>query len=180
MLDGLVAQVHVRDGDRVRAGDVLAEMEDFEYRAAVNAARAQYNAARLKVNRALASGDGSEAGVQGIEAEYWNSELARAEQRLEHTKLRAPFEGTVVGPNLDTAAGQRVQAGDPPLADVVDTTHARVDIAVDESDLPLLTTEQQAAVKFESFPTQTFAGTLAFTSPAGVTFRIVLLYVSAR
>src|SRR5207248_248456 len=41
-VDGVVARVYVREGDQVKAGTILADLEDWDYRSALASAEAKY------------------------------------------------------------------------------------------------------------------------------------------
>jgi RND family efflux transporter MFP subunit len=156
--------VLVREGDRVTRGTVLAEMEDWDYRGALASAEAKRNAALAGMNRALAANDGAEAGIQRVQADYWTSEVARARERLDHTKFRSPIDGVVATAHVEDMVGHHLAVGDP-FAQVVDTSHAQVDVAIDASDVPLVRDGDGASVKVEGYPTQRFAGAVAVVSP---------------
>ena len=70
-LKGGSAKVFVHEGEAVKQGQVLAEMDAWERRSAVAAAEAKYQAALLQMNHALATNDGGEAGIQRVQADYW-------------------------------------------------------------------------------------------------------------
>ena len=72
-VEGTVKQVYAKEGQQVKQGDVLADMEDWDYRAGLAAAQAKLNAANSAMNQALAGNEGSEAGVQRVQVEYWRS-----------------------------------------------------------------------------------------------------------
>src|ERR1700676_3294431 len=59
--EGVVAKVYVHEGENVTRGQVLAEMNAWDYRSALAAAEAKYQTAVLQMNHLLASNDGSEA-----------------------------------------------------------------------------------------------------------------------
>src|SRR4029077_16294653 len=44
-VDGVVKKIYVHEGDAVHAGTILADLEDWDYRAAVDAAKARYESA---------------------------------------------------------------------------------------------------------------------------------------
>jgi RND family efflux transporter MFP subunit len=163
-VEGVVRNVYVREGDHVAKGTVLADMNDWDYRAALAAAQAKRDTALAAMNRALAANDGTEAGMQRVQAEYWTAETARAQERLERTRLRSPIEGVVATPHIETLTGTKLAAGDT-LAKVINTSHASVDVAVDETDVPLLEPGQKAAVKLDGFPTRRFLGQVQIVSP---------------
>ena len=164
--EGTVAKVFVHEGDVVKRGQILAEMDAWELRSAVAAAEAKYQAALLQMNHSLATNDGAEGGVQRVQADYWKGEVANTQELLSRAKLRSPIDGVVATPHIDTFAGRRLQFGDT-FAEVVDTSSAVVDVAIDASDLSLLRTGENAAIKLNSYPTRTFHGQVAIVSPKG-------------
>jgi len=163
-VDGVIGKVLVHEGDRVSKGTVLAEMDDWDYRAALAATQAKYASALASMNKALAASDGTEAGIQRVQADYWKAEVTRAQERLDHTKLRSPIDGVVSTPHVETFAGRKLEEGDN-FAEVVDTSKARVDVGVDEGDIPLVRAGAYAAVKLESFPLRKFRGDVVRVSP---------------
>lgn len=164
--EGVIGQVFVHEGEAVRQGQVLAEMDDWDRRAAVAAAGAKYQAAVLQMNHALAANDGAEAGVQRVQADYWKAEVAHAQELLSRAQLRSPIDGVVATPHVDTFAGRRLQLGDT-FAEIVDTSSAIVDVAIDSSDVGLLRTGETAAVKLDGYPARTFHGKVVTVSPKG-------------
>ncbi|MGH9603052.1 MAG: efflux RND transporter periplasmic adaptor subunit [Terriglobales bacterium] len=163
-VEGVVRQVYVREGDDVSRGTVLADLEDWDYRAALAAAEAKRGEAIALANRALASNDGTEAGIQRVQADYWAAEVARARERLERTHLRSPIDGVVTTPRIENLVGRHLEYGDT-FAEVADTRSATVDVAVADSDVPLLEPGEAAVVKLDAFPTHTFKGKLEVISP---------------
>lgn len=51
------------------------------------------------------------------------------------------------------------------VAEVVDTSRAIVDVAIDADDVLLLHPGEKASIKLEGFPTRTFHGEVAVVSP---------------
>ena len=113
-VSGRIAKLHVRLGDRVRAGATLATLEDREAKAQVAAAAAQARAAeaqlalagdaKARVETLVQAGAQAQAtGVQTskqhdlaaaqLDAARAQGELARS--YLESHVLRAPFDGTI-------------------------------------------------------------------------------------
>ncbi len=161
---GLVQTVNVREGDAVKQGAVLASLADWQYRSELAAAQAKYETAVSRMNRALAANDGTEAGIERVQADYWTTEVARARERLEKTQLRSPIDGLVATPHVEDLVGRDLKPGDT-FAEVVDTSQASVDVAIDEHDVSLLRPGETAAVKLEGFPTRTFRGEVTVVSP---------------
>ncbi len=168
-VDGVINKVYVSEGEEVQRGEVLADLEDWNYRTELAAAQAKYGTALSQMNRALAANDGTEAGIQRAQAAYWQSEVERARDKLDRTHLRAPFDGWVTTPRVQDLAGRSLKAGDL-FAEIVDRSQAMVDVAIEEQDAPLLRTGTAAAVKLESFPLRTFHGSVAVVSPKAQVF----------
>ena len=163
-VEGVVRQVYVREGQRVKQGDILADLEDWQYRSALAQAEAKYETANSEMNRALASNDGTAAGIARVQAAYWGSEVQRAKERLEKTHLRTPIDGFVASPHVEDFTGRHLDAGDN-FAQVANNSQATVDIAIDERDVALLQQDAKAAVKLEGLPLRTFGGTVGVVSP---------------
>lgn len=165
--EGVIQSVDVHEGDTVRKGAPIAELEDWEYRSALAGAKAKYDSTMAQMNRALATGDGSEAGIERAQADYWNSEVARAEQRLAKTTIRSPIDGVIATPQMENLVGHKVKEGES-FADIVDNSEELVDVTVAETDVALLKPGQKANLKLDGFPERTFHGRVAVVSPQGI------------
>jgi multidrug resistance efflux pump len=163
----VVTRVYVREGDHVTHDQVIADLAGWEARAALAQAEAKYQTALLQMNHSLATNDGSTAGVQRVEADFWKSEVARDKELLDKTHLRSPIDGLVATPHVENMVGRRLQYGDS-FAEIVDTSRAIVDVAVDDTDTGLLRAGSRASVKLNSFPTRIFRGDVTVVSPRGI------------
>ena len=166
-VEGVVGKIYVHEGDRVARGAILADMNDWDFRTALASTQAKYASALSAMNHALASNDGMEAGIQKVQADYWRAEVERARERLDRTHLRSPIDGLVSTPHVETLVGRKLDVGDT-FAQVVDASRATVDVALDETDVPLVKNGNYAALKLESFPTHKFRGNVARVSPVSV------------
>jgi RND family efflux transporter MFP subunit len=163
-VDGVVKNVFIREGNFVRQGVVLAELEDWNYRADLADAQAKYAEAMATMNRALAQNDGTLAGTERVKVDYFKSELARARERLERTSIRAPFDGIVTTAQVRNSVGRRLMHGDT-FAEIIETSPVTADVAIPEEDATLLRSGETAAIKLESFPLETFRGDVTVISP---------------
>jgi multidrug efflux system membrane fusion protein len=161
-----VKQVAVKEGDRIRKGAVIGALEDWDYRSALAAARAKRETAIALMNRALAANDGTEAGIQQAQADYWTAEVARAEERLNRTLVRSPIDGVVATPHMENLVGRKLKLGET-FADIVDNSQALVDLTIDQTDIGLVAAGQKARVKLDGFPARTFPGEVVVISPLG-------------
>lgn len=163
-VEGVIRQVNVREGEVVKKGTVLASLEDWEFQSALAAAKAKYETAVSLMDRALAGSDGTEAGIQRAQADYWQSEVARAQQLLNETVVRSPLDGVVATPQIENLIGRKLKFGDT-FAEIVDNSHALVDIRVDDVDIALVHSGEKVSIKLDGFPAQTFRGEVVVVSP---------------
>ena len=161
--EGVVSKVFVREGQRVHEGQILAEMESWNSRSALAETQSRYESAMMRMNHALAVNDGSTAGAERVQSDYWKAELSRARELLEKSKLRSPIDGIVSTPHVDSFAGRKLAPGDS-FAEVVDASRAIVDVAIEDEDAGLLKDGQNASVKLNSYPARTFHGQVAVVS----------------
>jgi RND family efflux transporter MFP subunit len=165
-VEGVVKLVTVKEGDRVRKGAVMGALEDWDHRSALAAARAKRETAIALMNRALAANDGTEAGIQQAQADYWTTEVARAEERLNRTLVRSPIDGVVATPHMENLVGRKLKLSET-FADIVDNSQALVDLTIDQTDIGLVAAGQKARVKLDGFPARTFPGEVVVISPLG-------------
>ena len=158
----LVAR-HVELGQRVKAGQLLAEIEAQDLRLSVDSARAQLHAAQT--NRDLAAADfkrykelRDKEFISGAELEHRESALKSAQAQLEqaqaalasqgnqlsYSKLFADKAGVITG--LDAEVGQVVSAGTPVIRLAHDGQRDAV-FAVPEDRLDAIKPGQTVKVK---------------------------------
>jgi GAF domain-containing protein len=162
-VDGNVAAVFAREGQRVTAGDVLGSMSDWQWRMDLASSEAHYRAAMLTMQGDLERG-APQAGADRAQVEYLRVEAERARHRVESTQLRSPLDGIVVTPNLEDAAGEHLDAG-AAFAQVLDLSSAVVDIAIPQRDAALLQPGERAAIKLDSYPQRSWHGSVSVVSP---------------
>ncbi len=97
---GSVQQLLVKEGDRVKSGQVVAKLDPKDYQILVNDRKATYDKARKNFNRAkelVDKGHISKADYDRLEAEFKNARAAleKVRQDLDYTVLKAPFAGIV-------------------------------------------------------------------------------------
>jgi RND family efflux transporter MFP subunit len=175
--DGVISKVLVKEGQIVRAGQVVAEMEDWNAQSGVAEAQSRYQSALLQMNQALATNDGTTAGEQRVQAAYWKGELDRAQELLDHSQLRSPIDGAIATPHVADFVGRKLGRGDS-FAEVVDTSRAIVDVAASDTDAGLLQVGEEASVKLNSYPARTFHGEVAIVSPKATSVQDAAVFYS--
>lgn len=133
---GQIKRIYVREGDYVRQGTLLAELDDADYRLGVEALQIQYNQlkkeverTRLLFNQKSISANDYEKAVAGLR--QLGVQLQVNKNKLAYTRLYAPTNGYVQSVNFSPA--EMVDAGTA-LFTLLDVSHMEVvaDIPVDE------------------------------------------------
>ena len=191
---GEVKAFTVREGDAVKAGQVLARIDPVEYQNRWEQAREQADAARAQrdiaqrqwdTNQALvAQGfiakvalDNSQASLQAAQASYRaavaGAEVAR--KALDDASLRAPFDG-VVASRL-AQAGERVGV-DVKLLELVDPSQLEVEVALSASDSVDVRIGQVAQLQVEDRPDTLTARVKRISPSAQAGSRSVLVFLA--
>lgn len=93
------------------------------------------------------------------------ADLALAEEAFEKTRIRAPFDGTVL--NIFAHVGETAAPGpEAPLIVFGDLSNMRVRAEVEERDVAKVRIGQKAVVKADAFPNQEFEGVVTEISGA--------------
>jgi HlyD family secretion protein len=121
-------------------------------------------AARLAIDEAHADLDSGEAFVARSEAAVVQTEAAveQAEINVEHTIIRSPIDGMVIDRDVDVGQALAASVQSPILFRIAaDLTRMQVQVDVDESDVGGLTPGEPVTFDVESYPDETFHGTLS-------------------
>ncbi len=180
-LDGRILKVHVKLGDHVKKGTVLAEMAVpslAEAQAAYLTSNAAVLAAKKNEDRETALYEKSLTTARELElaqAEHTRAkaEVAAARARLEALgvsgggiggaiRLTAPIDGTIVQRNA--VLGAFVSMSQNAFV-IADTTKLVAQLDVHESDLPYLNLESEVVFNADSLPGRTFKGKLTYVDP---------------
>ena len=194
---GRMIEIKVSEGERVMAGDLLARLDDRNYAAELEAARARLELAQLEAERAESLFERDAAPKQKADLAVSEMKVAeaafdQAEKAFEETRLRAPIDGIVAKVLVEDIVN--VQAKQTILI-IQDISKFRVEANLPETlggqTRPGLTIEERNQLlkpevilsflpersfraQIEEFSvmadpaTRTFSGTFLFESPADV------------
>jgi multidrug efflux system membrane fusion protein len=178
---GRLADVLVREGDRVTEGQVLARFETTELQAKANERQSALDAARADArwtardrndketlaNRNIVSQ--SAADQARATAENRASMVSVAEAQLEVAKknladaeVKAPFDG-VVGERIANQ-GESLPI-DGKILTLLDTSHVEIAAQMPAADVVRMKVGQPATVTLEGFGDRTFSGQIKRISP---------------
>ncbi len=151
--DGFLKAVHVRPGDSVRAGQVLAEMADQDlllerqrWASELAQQESAYAAATARTDRA-------QMVTALARADQARAQLARTEAQIQRATLVAPFDGIVLQGDLSQSIGAPLERGKPLLTVAPDARY-RIVVEIDERDVAAVAVGQRGALSLASQPWQ--------------------------
>jgi Barrel-sandwich domain of CusB or HlyD membrane-fusion len=147
----------VRNGDTVKAGDVLAVLDGRTHRMEQSALEAELAAAGKKRDSSLAAGNVADAQMAKKDCQRIESRLELVRQQLNELEIRAPVDGVVVSGDLDTAEGVSLTLGQT-LFEIGPLDRIRAEILVPETDIRHVRNEADVRVRLESWPFATWTG----------------------
>jgi RND family efflux transporter MFP subunit len=166
---GRIAEIPAKEGDKVKAGDVLMRLDDTEAKANLTKAEADLQWETAELERISKLADQSIASRQALQRQIAKqataeAAVAAARQRLSEMTLRAPLDGEVI--RLDGNVGEVVRQGDV-VAWIGQCCPMRIEAEVDEEDIPRVQRGQAVLVKADAFPNRVFAAKVASITPKG-------------
>ncbi len=159
LVDGVVAAVVHREGDRVAAGEVIATLKDESYVADLATARAALAIAESDISHARQESDAGAVFDAERQRDEARARIDLAQTRLAWTRLRAPAPGVIVTARIEERVGQLLARG-AELCVVADVQDVTAEIAIPESDASLVHPGQHATLKFNTYPGRTFGGSV--------------------
>jgi RND family efflux transporter MFP subunit len=194
-VSGTVKNIVVRVGSRVRAGQLLAELDSSDYELRLQQAESELLQGKARARNADVNYDRTRTlyekrstSLSDLDAARMASEAANAtvqtlEKQLElarmqlnYTKITAPLAGAIAEVHVEV--NENVQAGMPIIL-LTSGSHIEVKVSIPEILISLIEEEKKVPVKFDAVPDKEF---LANVSEIGVkstglatTFPVTLL-----
>jgi RND family efflux transporter MFP subunit len=165
--DGLVEQVRVHEGDHVKKGDTLIQLDSRRAQAAlartearVALAEAQFSRIRELVKQATVSHE--EADQKEAELKVAQADLNVAKQDLWEMQIISPIDGTVG--DLSVRAGERVSR-EQTLVTVVESGALKFYASIPSSELAVWAVGQPVTVRLDIYPKRSFAAQISRIAP---------------
>lgn len=194
---GVLEKLHVTVGDRVTAGQLLAELDRVAYAmeveradASLRDAAAERIYAEVEHARVRQLADRSAASAAELSAADRLVATTRAREReaaanleaarvqLGYTSIRAPIDGVIA--SVSTQEGETVAASfaAPTFLTIVDLDRLEVWAYVDETDIGRIEVGQQARFTVDTYPDETFHGRVTAVRPTAELRDNVVNYVT--
>ena len=157
MVDGTVERVAVREGSRVRRGDVLAVLRATSLAADRQGIAADAVTADRLASLAASRGDAAEERLHRIRGEALRRELAILDEELSLTTVRAPAPGLVLTPRMEERTGTSLAEGDQLLL-LGRTDTLELEFGVPQQDILRVRQGQTVRLRVDALPSRTFEG----------------------
>ncbi len=179
---GIVKKLLVDYGDRVKKGQLLAQLDKVEIEAQVEQSRAALEAAQANLSSSKADSERAKVDAEGPDVPLLKRAYDRAvnmakdgvvsTSALEDAQKNYEIEGIVLSRDVqmgDAVSSILVLGSSATLVmNLGDTSEVYVKGKVDESDIGKVYLGQRARIKVESFKDKTFDGKVTKISPMGV------------
>jgi len=162
--DGYVASASHRAGDVVRAGTVLATLDDRELKLEYYkwaSQRAQYS---KQYQDASAQHDRAQSNITLAQVQQAEAQMNLLAEQLTRTQIAAPFEGLVVSGDLSQSLGTATKRGQV-LFEVSPLNAYRVVLEVDEGEITSVVAGQKGTLLLTSIPGEAFPLTVTRVTP---------------
>jgi membrane fusion protein (multidrug efflux system) len=136
-ISGTLEEILVREGQKVKKGDILARLDDEDYRIAVDRAKSAFELAKAEYERdkaiyakgviPTAELDSNKTRMETARADYENAQL-----QLSRCIITSPMQGVVR--RLDAKVGLQLAVGDP-LAEIIEIDRVKAVVGIPESDV---------------------------------------------
>ena len=181
-IPGRLEYLGVSEGSRVKQGEIIARIESGDYAAALASAQAtlaQYEAQLAQAKRTYVRAqalrkDGlnsvndledasTQVDVLSAQVTAGKAQVRLAEVNLENTRVRAPFDGTVL--RKDAEVGEIVAPSSAgggltrtAIVTMADLTTLEVEVDVNEAYIAQIRNGQRCTITLDAYPDTSFAG----------------------
>lgn len=165
--DGFVAEARVKAGDVVHKGQLMARLDDHELKLELLKWRSEREQYLRKAQQALANMDRAGVKVLDAQVEQAQSQVQLVEDKLQRTRLEAPFDGLIVSGDLSQLVGTPVEQGKV-LFSTAPLDAFRVVLQVDERDIDALVPGQLGMLVLSGLPSERFRFKVRQITPVAV------------
>ncbi len=162
--DGYIAKSLVKPGDRVAAGQVLAEFELEGAQLERRRLEAELSQAESAFGDALGKRDRAQLAIQQARIDQARARLDLVLRDLDKARITAPFSGVVLSGDLSRSVGSPVKRGDP-LMTLAPDEGFRLMLWVDERDVGYVKLDQPGRLLLAAAPHDALALKVSRVTP---------------
>ncbi len=162
--DGFIAQAPARAGDRVRAGDLLAAMDERDLELERVKAVAETEKLTQRQQEAVSKHDRASTAVLAAQVAQAQAAQALAQDRLARARIVSGLDGIVVSGDLSQMLGSPVERGHL-LFEIAPLDRFRLAILVNEEGVRWVTPGQKGTLRLASLPGRLLRFTVVGRTP---------------
>jgi Barrel-sandwich domain of CusB or HlyD membrane-fusion len=163
--DGVLARAHVKPGDHVAKGQIVAELDGKDIGWKLADVRSRLNSLTKKRDQALAAENMSETQLASLEMASLEVERGLLVYQSENLLMRSPLDGVIITGDLAQSEGVPVQRGQR-LFDIAPIDTFTVQIAVPAAEISHVEPGMPVSVRLESETDFQQTGMLESLEPA--------------
>lgn len=169
VVQGRIIKFHKNEGDIVHQGDILAELDKDQAKAALEALLAQESFLAQEVKRQKTLIEKKFTSVEKLEDRQSQYEKIKADikafrKNIDEYTLKAPKDGIII--RRENEIGEVLQPGKP-IYWIGEPSILRINGEIDEESLPALKKGQKVFIKADAYPKQHFDGIVEDITPLG-------------
>ncbi|WP_188885303.1 efflux RND transporter periplasmic adaptor subunit [Amphritea balenae] len=170
-VDGFLKSINVKAGDRVSQGQLLATLDESEFRLQLEQVSNDLKVADKQHRLALSQLNYSEAQQFALQRDIAEIDIRLLEQQLSRLELKAPISGQIISGDMGRASGTAVERGQA-LFEMAPVGDYRVVFNVDETDIRYVAKGQKGEILLSglgntSFPVEIDRVSSIFTPDQG-------------
>jgi membrane fusion protein (multidrug efflux system) len=167
-LGGTVTEVLLKEGDRIKKGDVLARIEATDYKIALDRAEAAYRLAQSEYLRDKSIYEKGVIPTSALEAKKTTMQTARADYEnakllYSRTTVTSPMNGVIR--RMDAKVGLQLSPGDP-IAEILEIDRVKGVVGIPESDVTAVRKLDQINVTIQALENRLIRAKVHFLSPS--------------
>lgn len=166
-VDGFIAEVQVRAGDIVKAGQSMAKLDDRELQLQHMKLQGEYDSYSREYRDARAKYDLTQVSIISAKMQQAKAELDIVKEQLKRLHMIAPFDGVIVEGSLEQALGSPVERGQV-LLKLAPLNDYRVILKVDDRDIAMVNTRQAGQLTLASLPDEVMNFTIKNITPVSI------------
>ena len=157
---GFIEKVFVKEGDRVTAGQPLAQLHNRDLNQNYLSTENRLRVAEAMVQRAVGLDRPAELKQTEINRASHAAKLEEARRDVESLTLRASVDGVVLTRNLAHAEGRLIRYGEL-LCELAPLDPMRIKIPLSEKQVHSVKKGQRVLIKVNAYPAEQFEGVIA-------------------
>lgn len=162
--DSYIQQSSVRAGEVVKAGDIVAQLDNQDLLLQQQQYFAQKNEVNREYRQALAKRETAQAHIFKSQMAQAESQLKLIDKKIQRSSLYASIDGVIISGDLSRSLGAPVKTGDV-LFEIAPLDEYRLVIYVDEKEVVDVQPGMRGVLYLKSLPSQQQLFTVTIISP---------------